>query len=359
MKITPVASPHAIQQTQTTNVQATRDKVVAKLNAKIAAATQAPVNPAQSQETAVLNPNAVSVEELGAIQTPQSQAQATDNTQETSDNSSTTEATTEVPVKTPDPEFVKLAKQEKAMRALAIKQQEQIKQKDQELQAQKQASEQAIRDAEAKSTGYITKDQLKANAMQVLADAGVSYDDLTQQILNQQTENPRVTAEINALKAEIRKLTETTEKYSQTAAEEKQANYQAAVKQIQRDVDKLVTTDPAYETIKNTNSSKAVTKLIEATFREEGRVMDAEEAAELVENHLINKYEKIFTSTSKIKQRLAKASVQSQAKTQQTQATAPQQQSQPMKTLTNATSSTRKLSNKERAVLAFKGQLKS
>lgn len=360
MKVTPVASKHAIQQTQSTTTGDTRAKVVANLNAKMLqnAGIQAPVNPAQSQETAVLNPNAVSVEELGAI-TQRTQAQDTDNTEVTSDNQTVTEATAEVPAKQVDPEFQKLASREKAMRALAIKQQTELKQKDQDLQSKiQQAKEEAVRETEAKYQGHIPKEQLKANAMQILADAGVSYDDLTQQILNQQTENPQVTAKMNRLEAMIQKQTEIIEKFSTTQNEEKQQNYKAAINQIQLDVDSLVKTDPSYEMIKNTNSARTVTKLIEATWKEEGRVMDVEEAAERVENHLTNKYEKIFTSTSKIKERLAKAGVQSQAKQQQTQTVATQQQT-PMKTLTNATASTRKLSSKERAILAFKGQLKS
>ncbi|MDE2106538.1 MAG: hypothetical protein KGL39_55500, partial [Patescibacteria group bacterium] len=107
-------------------------------------------------------------------------------------------------------------------------------------------------------------------------------------------------------------------------------------------------------TIRATNSVKDVVDLIEQTFKEEGRVMDVEEAANEVENYLLEEIEKL-TRIEKLKKRMEAKPAATPKSDEQT----PQKkQPQTMKTLTNAASSSRQLSAKERAILAFKGELK-
>jgi len=357
MKVTPVASPHAIQTPQTTaNNSETRAKVIAKIEA---------IRSGQPVQMPVQNQNAVAPEEMRAIKPQEALTQAAETAQ---DSATSTPVEASQPEETPaesqkpqvDPaltkQFAMLARQEKALRAKAQQQEQALKAKEQAL-AEKEA---AIKTLEQQyQQGYVPKEQIKTNALQVLADAGVSYDELTQQILNQSPENPRIVAEINNLKAETKRLQEIIDR-SQKAMEEKStSDYQAAVKQIKADAKALVNSDPTFETIKTTNSVNDVVELIERTFKEEGRIMSVEEAAQEVEDYLVGKLEKIYTNTNKIKQRLAQASAQNQAKTQQKQPAAAAPQQPQMKTLTNAAASTRKLTAKERAILAFKGELKS
>lgn len=111
--------------------------------------------------------------------------------------------------------------------------------------------------------------------------------------------------------------------------------------------------DPYFETIKQTNSVSDVVDLITATYEKDGILLSVEEAAKEVEDYLVDEAMKL-TRIGKIKQRLAASTT---AKVSQEQTPAPKKQTQ-MKTLTNAASTTRQLSAKERAILAFRGELK-
>jgi len=114
-----------------------------------------------------------------------------------------------------------------------------------------------------------------------------------------------------------------------------------------------VLSDPnSYEAIRKTNSIKDVVDLIEETFKEDGTILSVEEACREVEDHLVEKLSSYSSQISKIQQRMkanARPSQQQQANTTQQRA--------PKPTLTNSVSSSKKLSAKERAVLAFRGEL--
>lgn len=348
MKVTPVASQHAVAPTQSSDRTRT-NRAVEAFN-KMANA--------QQPQSPVMNQNAVSVEELGAIQ-----AQTAPQPTETTDKNIEGEV---APVDTPeqipskpqeDPaltrQFTQLARQERALRAKAQQQDQAFK-----------AREAALAEREAKLQGqtpdmsnYIPKDRLRQDALSVLDEAGISYDQLTQDILTRQPTDPRVNATISRLESKIAQLEKANETNEKTFAERQQEQYKAAVRQITSDAKSLVNSDPNFETIKATNSIRDVVELIEQTYAKDGVVLSVEEAAQEVEDYLVEEALKL-TKIEKIKRQLAQSNASTQTATQQTQAKPTQTQPQ-MKTLTNATASTRQLSAKERAILAFKGELKS
>ncbi len=347
MKIIPVNSPHAITTAQTTggNPDA-RARAIAKLAAPAQEAKP------QAQETPVADPNNVSPEELSAIQP---------STQQEVDTAAPIEAkeetqAPEIKEEKPDPKLVErfnqLARQERQLRAKAQQQDQALKQREAALAAKEQ--ELAAKDAQYRQD-YVPKSRIKQDALSVLDEAGVSYDEVTQQAITRQPTDPRVTATISRLEAKIQELENKAASSQKTYQDQQQDNYKAAVQQITRDVKQLVQTDPEFETIKATNSTRDVVDLIEKTFQKTGEVLTVEEAAKEVEDYLVEEALKL-TQVGKIKQRMSQNSANS--KTSQQQKQAPTQQTQ-MKTLTNATASTRKLSSKERAILAFKGELKS
>lgn len=255
-------------------------------------------------------------------------------------------------------QFAQLARQERALRAKAQQQEQAIK-----------AREQAIANKEAEfktkeleyQQGYISKSRLKQDTLQALADAEVSYDEITQQYLETPTKtDPRVMSTIAKLEAKIQELESKSTATEETfKASQKQA-YDSAINQIKLDVDNLVKTDPNYEIIKATRSGKDVVDLIVRTFNEDGILMTVEEAANEVEKHIEEEAVKL-SKLNKVMKRMQSVAptnstkpstktVQFEAKTEQ-----PKQQ---MKTLTNASASSRQLTARERALLAFKGELK-
>jgi hypothetical protein len=92
-------------------------------------------------------------------------------------------------------------------------------------------------------------------------------------------------------------------------------------------------------------------ELIERTFKQYGVLLSVEDAAKQVEDYLVEEAFKL-TKLKKIQQRLAPAQKPVEAKLE------PQKQPQTLKTLTNAVSSSGRVSVRERAIAAFKGQLK-
>lgn len=348
MKVIPASAP-APQTVTTTNTTTATQRAIAAFNK--GAPTQG-----QAQETPVADPNNVSAEELSAIRAPS----VPNNTEVEAQSEETPKAAPEAEEVQEDPALTRqlahLARQERALRAKAQQTEQALKAREAALAARE--AELSAKDDQYKQ-GYVSKDRLKQDVLSVLAEAGLSYDDVTQQVINQQPRNPQVDRELSELKAEIQRLNKANEDGQKQSQARQDEQYQAAIQQITRDTQDLVKNDPdTYEAVAKTNSIRDVVELIERTFKEEGRVMSVEDAAQEVENYLVEEGVSTLSRIQKIKRKLM-ASAQTPETNAKTQATNKQTQLGTMKTLTNAASSSRQLSAKERAILAFKGELKS
>jgi hypothetical protein len=347
MNIQPKAAVTGVQQMSLGNGG---DKVRAAIEAfnKGQSSYDAKAQPAQgANELPVSNPSQIAPEEMSAI-VPKTQELEPEVGQSDKIEAAETSAEPKTEV---DPRMVQLARRERALRAKAQQQEQAFKAREAALAARE--AELSSKDQTYKS-GYIQKDLLKTSPLQALAEAGLSYDEITQAVLNQQPSDPRVEATISRLEAKIRQLEEASEEGKKTSVNQQEAAYQAAVKQIKADVSKLVSSDPNFETVKATNSINDVVELIEETYKKDGTLLGVEEASQMVEDYLLEETLKL-TRIEKIKKRLGQNAQPAQAqKVQQPQTKQPPT----MKTLTNAASSTRQLSAKERAILAFRGELK-
>lgn len=348
MKVSPVSSPHAIQPTGTSSPQSGRAKAIAAFN-------NPPIQPESTrpQGEAPLNQNAVSVEDLSSIQAvPEEQQLVAEIPEEA--------AVEETPKEDPalSRQFAQLARQERALRAQKQQFQAEMKTKEAELQA-KVAALEGKASPQQDLSNYISIDDLKRDTYGTLQRrAGISYDEITRQAMEYQPVNPQVQAMLDAQQAKIDQLLALNETSQKSQTDSQAAQYQSALKQIETDVTRLVQSDPnAYEAIAKTGkgSIKEVVKLIEEVYNKDGYIMDVEEAANEVENYLVEQSIKTVSRIDKIRKQLATSTATTKPVGAKPQA--PQQQPQ-MKTLTNASSATRKLSQRERAMLAFKGELK-
>ena len=293
-----------------------------------------------SGQAASVNQNSVSPEEMGAVKN-------TDNTVEDKPSTEVTEAPIQEETLL-SPQYAALARKEKAMRMKAAQQSEALKAREAAI---------AAREAELASkqtqdlTNYIPKDKLKDNALQVLSELGLTYDDVTQQAIAQQSPEWQMFAKMRAeVQEELRQVRE-EQANSKKAFEQQQAqSYQQALKQIRTETRDLVNSDPQYEAIKATGSINDVVELIERTFNEEGRLMTVEQAANAVEDFLTEEATKL-SKIEKIKKRLQ---TQEQPQTPKSQQPVGNQ----IKTLTNTLGAQKPLSARERALLAFKNELK-
>lgn len=349
MKTTPIANPHAVAPSGTSSqtAQDARARAIAKLTAQ--------------QPVPLENPQNVLVEELGAVTNPSGIDNKQNLTSEQAVETQAPETTEETKSPTPkeDPElanrYAQLAKREKQVRLKQQQADAAIKAKEADLKAREEALAQK---ASFDPSQYIPKSRLKENAWDVLAEEGVTYDQLTQQALVEQPRNPRYENIIAKQQAELNELKAMINKGIESQSESQKQQYAAAVKQIATDVRNLVSNDPEFEMVKATGSIQDVVELIEKTYAEDGIVMNVEDAAKEVENYLVEEGLKL-TRIEKIKKQLAASASTADAKLTEKKTQSNPKQPQQMKTLTNATSSTRTLSAKERAILAFKGELKS
>jgi hypothetical protein len=352
MKTVPISRPGA-GPAPTTNpsvqsAAAARDRAIQKL-------TTPPVQHTAPQAPTPVNANSVAPEDMTAI-IPASVVETTTNVEAQAATPEPTKSETKVEQETQisNSQMAILARKERAIRAQLQQQKQAVEAERQQWQQEKTQLEQRLKELE---TGYIPKSSLKQEALEAIRRGELSYDEVTQEVMN--PTDPRITATIRSLEerlaAQDRKLA-SYEKSTQDAAD---LQYKAAVKQIETDVRNLVKQDPSFEAIRFTKSEKDVVDLIEQTYKEEGYVMTVEEATQEVENYLVEEASKL-ARLEKIKKRItptATPTTEVGAKQDTKQQT--QQQPQQMKTLTNQASSSRKLSGRDRAILAFKGELKS
>ncbi len=257
----------------------------------------------------------------------------------------TTSETTEAPEATApkvdealSPKFAVLARKEKALRTQA-----------QQLKAQADALK--ARESEYQ-TSYISKSDLQKkladDPVAFMNEHGLSWDQLTQSVLNQSPQDNQ----IKALKAEIEALKADQNTVKTTMSEQQTRAYDQAVNQIRNDAKMLVHSDPQFETIKETKSEEAIVSLIEETFKQDGTLLSVDEAAQQVEEYLIEEGMRM-ARLNKVKAKLTPQQAEQQQIIEKPQ----------MRTLTNATTALtpKRMTQKdrvERAKLAFMGQLK-
>lgn len=237
------------------------------------------------------------------------------------------------------PQFAALAK---AKRALQVKERE-LATREEALKTQ----------APAGQDDLIAK--LKANPLSVLQEAGVSYDQLTEAILNNQA---GISPEILAMKAELKALKE--ELNSQFTTRDKQAEQQVLL-ELKKEALDLTSQGEQFEAIREARAQEDVVNLIHRVWQKGwsekdypiGHVMDVSEAAEIVENQLLEEALP-FAKLKKIQSRLTPA--------QEAQVAAQIPQPKPgtkvMRTLTNRDSASPIMDKRARAIAAMQGTLK-
>lgn len=221
------------------------------------------------------------------------------------------------------PQYAALAKQKRALQV-----------KERELADREKAL------ASQPSQSGVDLARLKSEPLSVLLEAGVTYDQLTEAILANQGNNG---PELQALQAKIAALEEGIDKrFTDKATQEEQS----VLAEMRKEATRLSAEGDTYELVRETGSVPQVMELIEKTYRTSGEVMNVSEAMQLVEDELITESLKLA----------ALKKVQGRLQPEPAPVVPPQQR--PMRTLTNRDTSTVPMSRRERALLAFSGQLK-
>lgn len=339
IKAVPIAPPTAQSTYNPTGNGGARERAIAKLTAG-----------STEQVAPVSNPTSVSPEELSVVSPQKEEEIVQKDILETSSEEPKEE--TKEPKEDPlSSQYAILARKEKALRAKVQAQEASFKAQAEALAAREEAYK--AKEAEYQN-GFISKDRITQDPLTVLTELGVSYDQLTQLILNPPAQqDPATKMAVQKMQEEIKRLEKAQEDTRKSYQDQQTQAYQQAVNQIRSEVKQLVSSDETFETIRETNSSEDVVDLIERTFKEEKILLTPQEAAQMVEDHLLEEALKL-TKLKKIQSKLTPAPAAPKSPENPKQ---PQQQT--MKTLTNSVGSSRQLSARERALLAFKGELKS
>lgn len=227
------------------------------------------------------------------------------------------------------PQFAALARQK---RALQLERQEIAK-----MKADFETSKSALSADE-----FISKADIIANPLKVF-EAGVTYDQLTEALLEgQKASDPRVAK----LMAKIEALEKGLENQNKSLSERDQQAEQQVLSHIEREASQLVASDSTFELVKEAGPAaiKETVKLIKKIYDTEGYVMDTTEALGLVEQDFLDQSLK-FARLGKVQSKLGLSQ-------QQPVQTGGKQQ---MKTLTARDGAQDPQSRKERAMTAFYG----
>lgn len=275
----------------------------------------------------------------------------------------------------PQPD-VKEEKQLSPKWAEVVRREKMVRERQRQMEAQKKAwEEERLKKEEEYKTSYIPKSRLKDNFLEAAYEAGLTQDQLVNMILNGQ---PQVDPTVRALQQELEQIKTRQQKALEEQEAQTKKNYDDAISRIRSSVEQLVTSSDEYDTIREYGDEgrEAVVSLIEQTYKEEGRVLSEAEACKKVEDYLIDQGLK-FSSFKKVKARLTPQEAQeiieeaskleeknpASFKVTPKKTPVPQeknlQNQNPIKTLTNAgtPSTSRPLSPRERAILAFEGKL--
>lgn len=231
-----------------------------------------------------------------------------------------------------------IIRREKAMRAT-------VREKEAELAKYKTQAEEL---EQLKQQDLIRQEKEKADPIAYLMERGYDADQITQALINRP--GPESQA-VKQLTEKILKMERDQQESIKRQEAESTANYQNALKTIQRNVDKLVTDNPQeYEAISASEAQQSVTNYIEKVWKAEGVMLDTEDAAKEIEDYLTDQALGL-AKLNKVQSRLKPSPAKQAAQPTQTPA-------KPV-TLTNLVKqNTRPLTAKERAILAFNRQLK-
>lgn len=208
------------------------------------------------------------------------------------------------------------------------------------LQVKERELDDRLKAFEAKSSGsdFIPKQKFIDDPLGVLLENGVTYERLTEAILSNQG-----SSELTALKAELKAQ---EERFEKKLTDRDTQTKQQVLAEMSREAIQLVREGDEFELVRESGRVKDAITLIDRTHAETGEVMDVREALRLVEEELIKDAEKL-ARLSKVQSRISPPLAPQQ-----------QQQSRPIRTLTNRDTAQAPLSRKARAMAAFNGQLK-
>lgn len=184
-----------------------------------------------------------------------------------------------------------------------------LSRKEKDLRSREQQYEEKLAELEAKfnSTASIEQDneqpnelplehRLKRNPLKTLEEMGFGYEKLTELALNDGKLPPEMQMQLmrEELESDYKtKFEELEAKLNEKETAEQEQKYEAVVDNFKTEIKQLVASDTEkYELINASESQELVYDIISEHYNETNRILPIEEAAQAVENHLLEEFQK-------------------------------------------------------------------
>jgi len=192
--------------------------------------------------------------------------------------------------------FAALSRKEKMIKERekqAMSLQQQIEQQRQEMEAERKKWQEEI-------SGYKSKfEGLKRNPLKSLEEEGITFEKLTEMQLNEQ--NPTIEMQMEKLRNEIdSKYSKELETLKAQLAEKENKQQEEAVNRaksaFKEEIKSTLESNPdQYELTLANNAIDLVYDVVEEFYAANGKILDAKEAAEMVEKHFEEEAKKILS----------------------------------------------------------------
>lgn len=185
----------------------------------------------------------------------------------------------------PEQEITAKTSPQDAMRiAAAIRKEKQLREREKAIAEQQKSLEEREKSLDPWKKA---SEMARLNKLEALKLLGISYDDLTQQVLNNGEVPPTVQAQQTAEEIVNKKLAELERKQAERDAELQKQNYEQALKQIDFEVEHAASQSDKFPLVKGSEAFHDVTEYIESEFHRTGKILPVEVALAKVEQQIL------------------------------------------------------------------------
>lgn len=198
--------------------------------------------------------------------------------------------------------FAALSRKEKDIRA----REQEIERKIEEFEARMaQLNKPQIeeKEEEQKEPELPLEYRLKKDPLATLESLGVSYEDLTQLVLNdgQMPTDMQMRLMREELERDYKtKFEELENKLTEKERAEEEAKYQETINNFKSEINEFINGNEQYELIQANDAYDLVYDVIEQYYEENGRILETQEAADQVEQYLEEEIKTVFEKSKKL-----------------------------------------------------------
>jgi hypothetical protein len=219
----------------------------------------------------------------------------------------------------PEPQKVEESKEEKAFSAkfaALSRKEKQIRQKEAQIESRLKEIDEKLAQINVNSQTSTPVEEpfesrLKKNPLEALKSIGLGYEKLTELALNDGKLTPEMQLELVRQELDQKYMSELEKVKQQLEERDKQSEEQkleATVNSFKNQIKNFVATNPDYELIQANDASEVVFEVIEEHYKENGRILETKEAADLVEAQLLEEAQRLF-KLNKIKSKFGTSEV--------------------------------------------------